>query len=112
MIINIADKEKIIGHNLYGKKLTLNPVKSEIIANTNKKTAVRRKTKLEIILSWFKKVDPAHKSPIKIRKIPSIIHSIVMIRLLSVVISPKPLTTDFVGNKCAIPQIIVIVEPM
>jgi hypothetical protein len=41
MIINIADKEKINGHNLYGKKLTLNPVKNDIIANTIKKTAVR-----------------------------------------------------------------------
>jgi hypothetical protein len=65
-----------------------------------------------MILSWFIKVDPAHKTPIKIKKIPSIIHSIVMIRLLSVVISPKFLTTDFVGNKCAIPQIMVNIEPM
>jgi hypothetical protein len=43
-MIKIADKEKINGHNLYGKKLTLNPVKSEIIANKNKKTEDKMKT--------------------------------------------------------------------
>ena len=37
-MIKMADKEKIIGHNLYGKKLILNPVNSEIIASKNKKT--------------------------------------------------------------------------
>ena len=108
----MADNEKINGHNLKGKKSILNPVKNEIIANTIKTVALSIKTKFEIMLSEPKKVAPEHKSPIKIKKTPSIIHSIVMICILSIVISPKPLTTDFVGNKCAIPQIMVNVEPM
>jgi hypothetical protein len=54
----------------------------------------------------------AHNNPIKIKNIPSMIHSIVKIRLLSLDILPKLLITDLVGNKCAIPQIIVNDEPI
>ena len=38
------------------------------------------------------------------KAIPSTIHSIVIINLLSVEMSPKFLTTLDVGNKCEIPQ--------
>jgi len=41
IIIKIADKEKIIGHNLYGKKLILNPVHNDIIASKNKNSEDR-----------------------------------------------------------------------
>ena len=43
--------------------------------------------------------------PRNIRVIPSMIHSIRMMCLLSVEIFPNPLTIDRVGNRWAIPQI-------
>jgi hypothetical protein len=49
--------------------------------------------------------------PIKIRATPSIIHSIVIILLLSMDISPNPETTDLVGKRWAIPQNEMNAEP-
>jgi hypothetical protein len=49
--------------------------------------------------------------PIKISAIPSIIHSMVMILLLSTDISPNPETTDLVGKRWATPQNEINAEP-
>jgi hypothetical protein len=49
--------------------------------------------------------------PIKIRAIPSTIHSMVIIRLLSTDISPNPETTDLVGKRWATPQNDITAEP-
>jgi hypothetical protein len=57
------------------------------------------------------KVTAAVIEPINIRATPSTIHSIVMIRLLSRDIFPKPETTDFVGKRWAIPQNAMNTEP-
>jgi hypothetical protein len=45
------------------------------------------------------------------RAIPSIIHSMVMIRLLSTDISTNPETTDLVGKRWATPQNEMNAEP-
>ena len=50
--------------------------------------------------------------PMKTNVRPSAIHSIVMILLLSSDIDPKPLTIDLDGLMCAIPQSVIIIEPM
>jgi hypothetical protein len=49
-------------------------------------------------------VTAATMAAIKMRHTPSMIHSIVMILLLSTDMSPNPLTTDRVGNRWAAPQ--------
>jgi hypothetical protein len=43
---------------------------------------------------------------------PSVIHSMVMIFLLSPEIVPKPETTVFVGTRWAIPHSVITMEPM
>lgn len=50
--------------------------------------------------------------PMKQRVRPSAIHSIVMIRLLSCDISPKPVTIDFVGTMWEMPHNVITAEPM
>ena len=78
----------------------------------NSRPKIKDLTYYNFFFVWSIRANVTHNSPINIKDTPSIIHSIVMIRLLSVLISPNPLTTDFVGNKCAIPQIMVNAEPM
>jgi hypothetical protein len=102
---------KIKGHSLNGRKLILNPVKNETKAKIRRTTTELRYIAKEIELVWSIAVTTTLMDPIKIRAIPSIIHSIVMIRLLSAEISPNPATTDFVGKRWAIPQNEMKAEP-
>ena len=46
----------------------------------------------------------ATRMPMKMRATPSMIHSIMMILLFSRDMSPKPSTTELVGNRWAIPH--------
>jgi hypothetical protein len=48
--MNTAETVKVNGHNLYGKKLTLNPVKVEINASRSNITPELVKTTVEIRL--------------------------------------------------------------
>jgi hypothetical protein len=57
-------------------------------------------------------VTPATINPIKIIATPSIIHSIVIMFLLSADMSPNPLTTFAVGIRWATPHIKVTVAPI
>jgi hypothetical protein len=61
-------------------------------------------TVLEITLVQSRKVTLKTTTAIKMRAAPSVIHSMVIILLLSVDMSPNPLTTDRVGNRWAMPQ--------
>jgi len=105
-MINRAAAIRTNGHNLKGRNFTLKPVRNDIMASIMRKTTIMIIRRLEIFLSGFNKVNVPIRNPVKIRVIPSIIHSMVIIRLLSSLISPNPRTTDAVGIRWAIPQII------
>ena len=53
----------------------------------------------------------AMSDPMKIKVMPSLIHSIVRTRWLSTVMSPKPTTTVRVGNRWATPHTAGIAAP-
>jgi hypothetical protein len=98
--IKIPDIEKIIGHNLYGRKFTLNPVENDNIDKEKRKTEDAIQIILEVIFSMSPMVVTSNtKVPAKINENPSVIHSILRIFLLSIEISPNPLITDFVGKR-------------
>jgi hypothetical protein len=104
MIIKIAAAMKMTGHNLYGKKLILAPVKPLMIpSETNVTTDVTNIGPAKAVSDPILATIPTIK-PMKIIDTPSTIHSIVMILRLSDEIAPKFLTTERVGIKCAIPQ--------
>ena len=56
-------------------------------------------TAVETELLGSMAVTRATKKPVNIKVMPSIIHSIAIIFRLSELISPKPLTIDFVGKR-------------
>lgn len=100
------------GQSLNIMKEFLKPVKSEttesIFSIPNDIQYIE--LKIMFVLSIY--VTNATRKPIKMRLIPSIIHSIVMIYLLSGDISPKLPTTFLVGNRCAAPHPNTINEPI
>ena len=100
----MADTEKIIGHSLNGKKFTRNPVNTERIAIENNIPIINVKTFFANLLFVSDFVTTMVNIPRKIKVNPSMIHSIVIISLLSKEISPKSSTTPAVGNRCAIPH--------
>jgi len=92
---------------LNGKKSILKPVKSESIDIADNITKVSIYTVLTTLLSEFLIIETIIvRRPKKIRVRPSLIHSILIMLTLSAEILPNPLTTLFVGNRCAVPQII------
>jgi hypothetical protein len=111
--IKIPDIEKINGHNLYGRKFTLKPVNKDNIAIEKRKTEDVIQTIPEVIFSLSPIIATDNtRAPVKINENPSVIHSILRIFLLSSEIFPNPLTTDFVGKRCAIPHIITDIDPI
>jgi len=87
------------GQSLKGKKSTLNPVKRDTTASTIKILAEAKNTKAAVSEAASIKLTPKTTTPIKIKLTPSTIHSIAIMFLLSIDISPNPLTTDFVGKR-------------
>ena len=98
-MINTEETENIKGHSLKGMKLILKPVNMETIARTRSSIDEIKYTALDKALKGSIKVTAATSKPMKNSDTPSTIHSIVMIRLLSGLMSPKLSTTDFVGNR-------------
>jgi hypothetical protein len=96
---------------LNGRKLILNPVKRETSVRASNPDEESRKTAFETGARGSMNATVATRSPIKIRATPSTTHSIVIIRLLSSLISPNPLTTDLVGKRRATPQRVVNPAP-
>jgi len=97
--IRIDDPVKIIGHNLYGRNFTLNPVNSEIRDRIFRNPKTHIYTNLEIARAGSARVITRTRIPRKISVAPSLIHSIAMMFLLSADMAPNPFTTFFVGNR-------------
>ena len=112
-MINNAQNVFTAGHILMGIILVLAPVKSDNIDIIIRKNIDIRRT---ISASWEckspKSIINKLSKPMKIKKIPSEIHSIIMINLLSLLISPNPRTIFLVGIICAIPQIVISMDEM
>ena len=102
--MSIAEAEKINGQSLKGKKSTLNPVNRDKTAMENNMKAIERRTILDNLLSVSILVTITVRSPRKISVMPSVIHSIFIIILLSNDMLPKSLTTFAVGKRCEMPQ--------
>ena len=82
---------KIGGHNFIGKIEVLAPVKNDTTAITSSIKAEARYTSMEAELTGpSTQVSTATSNPIKHRVNPSMIHSMVIMRRLSVEIGPKP----------------------
>ena len=110
---NSPDTEKINGHNLNGKKAMLKPVNSDNTAIENSINAHETNTTFTVVLlSLFVIVSSTASSPINSNVSPSLIHSIRIILVLSGEIAPNPFTTEFVGNRWAIPQMIFSNPPI
>ena len=90
---------KITGQSLKGRKLTLKPVIRETTDKTLSTIKQSQYMALETTFVWSMNVAAMMIAPMKISDTPSIIHSIVMILLLSLDIPPNPMTIDFVGKK-------------
>lgn len=88
--ISTADDVNIIGHNLNGVKSILKPVNMDTTARTRRKHDVVIYVAIEIVLTGSIKVIIATRTPTNINVTPSIIHSILIIFLLSWLISPNP----------------------
>jgi hypothetical protein len=86
----------------------------------NDKTTIARSIKAEILYTIMetgfceppKTVTNSTSKPMKHSVRPSATHSIVIIRLLSSDIDPKPLTIDLVGTIWAIPHRVIRTEPV
>jgi len=102
--MSIDEAEKISGQSLNGKKSTLNPVNKDKMAMENNMKAIEIRTILDNLLSVSRLVTITVRSPRKIKVIPSVIHSILIIILLSNDMLPKSLTTFAVGKRCEMPQ--------
>jgi hypothetical protein len=111
IVIRIAEEVKISGHNLKGKKFILNPVNNETTAKTIKQMDDTIYMADDTALKGSSIVIATTETPINIRVTPSVIHSIVMIFLLSELMSPNPRTTDLVGIRCEMPQSIGSIAP-
>lgn len=102
-----------MGHSFIGIIGTLAPVKDERIAIITSTAEEIQKTIWGIsVVTSPKIVTKITSVPIKMKVIPSAIHSIFIICLLSLDISPNPLTIDLVGKMWAIPQTIIKPEPI
>ena len=89
----------ITGHNFIGMIGTLAPVNTERIAIMKSIPDEIQKIIRGISVEISPKiVTKRTKIPIKMKVIPSAIHSIVIMCLLSLEISPKPLTMFLVGK--------------
>ena len=111
--ISKPENIKITGHNLNGKKSILKPVNidnTDIASNITNESIYTDFTMRLLLL--LRRVTIITSNPTKIKVKLSLIHSMVIIRILSVLISPNPFTTEAVGNKCAIPQRIVTKPPI
>jgi hypothetical protein len=95
---------KMTGHSLNGSKLILKPVNNETTARTKRHDVEIIYTAIETIFPDSMIVTVVTVIPMNIRATPSVIHSIMMIFLLSALIPPKPCTTFFVGKRCETPQ--------
>jgi hypothetical protein len=82
VVMSIADDEKIIGHNLNGRKFILKPVNKEATARTIRHNAEIIQTAVEMTFFGSIIVTAPTMMPIKISATPSVIHSIVIIFLL------------------------------
>ena len=111
VVIRPAEAKKTTGHNLNGVNLILNPVKNDTTAISSRKPAEIMYVAVDVVLIGSIMVTVAIRMPTKISAIPSTIHSIRTMFLLSWLIDPKPRTTDFVGKRCATPQISASREP-
>ena len=111
MVMRTADDVKMIGHNLNGVNLILNPVNKDTTAMTKRKPAEVMYVAIDKIFTGSIMVTMATRLPTNISAIPSTIHSIRTMFLLSWLIDPKPRTTDFVGKRCATPQMSASREP-
>jgi len=111
IVIRPAEAEKMTGHNLNGVNLILNPVKNDTTAISSRKPAEIMYVAVDVGLIGSIRVTVAISMPTKTSAIPSTIHSIRTMFLLSWLIDPKPRTTDFVGKRCATPQMSASREP-
>jgi hypothetical protein len=103
---------KIAGHSLKGMKLILKPVKRETIERRLRATTEIEYTTTETAEVRSMTVAARTTEPMDIRAIPSVIHSMVMMRLLSSEIEPNPFTTDPVGKRWAIPHTMGSKDPI
>jgi hypothetical protein len=104
VVVSIAGEEKIIGHSLNGKHFILKPAKNKTTVRIRRQSAEILYTIVQIIFLGSITVTVAIIVPINISASPSVIHSIIIMFLLSALISPKSCTTFFVEKKCAKPQ--------
>src|SRR4030042_1310169 len=105
--IIIAERVKINGDNLYGRKFILKPVNKD-------KTDIVKSITITVMNRFLCVADPGSPkkarsetiTPMNMSVRPSVIHSMYTIRLLSFEISPNPFTTDFVGIRWAMHQMV------
>ena len=109
--ISIDEPVKINGQSLNAMNAFLYPVNNETSESAFKAPNDVQYTPRETRLFGSRYVTSAMRTPMNMRATPSVIHSIVMMRLLSSEISPKAETTFRVGNKWAMPQPNVKNEP-
>ena len=103
-MISNADKEKITGHSLNGRKFTRKPVNTERMAIDINIPVIRIKTFLASLVPVSVYVITTISIPKKIKVKPSTSHSIVIMSLLSGEISPKFSIVPAVGIKWPIPH--------
>jgi hypothetical protein len=104
----MADREKITGQSLKGRKLTPKPVNRESTAMEISIALIAIKTFLDSLLKVSVPVTMIVSNPRKINVKPSTIHSIDKMSMLSDEISPNPVITPLVPNRWAIPHTRVI----
>jgi hypothetical protein len=81
--MSAADVEKIIGHNLKGKKLILAPVNTDTIAKIMRKHDETIYIDIDRIFEGSINVTIITRTPVKTSATPSTIHSIEIMYLLS-----------------------------
>ena len=98
--IRTPDNVNITGQSLNTIKFTLAPVNSERIVNPNKRIEQDRYTHCEdVLIPESIRLTSITNTPINMSVIPSIIHSIIIMFLLSLLISPKSFTTPLVAKR-------------
>lgn len=109
----IAQPVFTAGHILTGIIDVLTPVKRDTTDNITRKTAAALITNIETGLRIsIKIVIMSTSRPMNINVNPSLIQDMVIMSLLSLEISPKPLTIAFVGYRCPIPHKVITIEPI
>ena len=81
--MSVADKVKISGHNLKGRKLILKPVNTDTIANIMRKHDETIYVDIDMMFKGSITVTMIISAPAKISATPSTIHSIDIMYLLS-----------------------------